>query len=241
MADDIDRLLDDSARTRTFAATVARGYLAPAFGAISKGEADLLLFGALAELGVIDINGPIFDIARKLNITPVKARRLLFQLQLRRGITDDDLRQGVVAALQKSRFMSDGTYIAFGIESPILREALIARLKDIKIFADASFSREMIRLPLDAFSDFIAHATTPQIQAEFRQKLVGDKVAPDRSFKALFCGVLKGMAGKVAGKAAEPLIDLGAEHLTALVSGLFGGGVAASVEMIHENAYFTEI
>ena len=76
----------------------------------------------------------------------------------RRGAEREDF-LGFSYALKKTRFSKDGTLLTFGIESPLLKEEVTARLKRKGIFADAAFSRELVKLPVEAF------VTSPSPQA----------------------------------------------------------------------------
>lgn len=129
-------------------------YATPAFGARSKSEIDLLVFTCLIEAKAIDPELPNYDIARALNITPARARSLIFNWQLRTVAKDSDLRPALVTALKKTHFNSDGTLLTFGVESPLLQEEITARLKSKGVFSDASFAKEIVRLPVDAFVEF---------------------------------------------------------------------------------------
>jgi hypothetical protein len=80
-----------AANAEVFVRTFLAGYLEPAFGARSKTEIDLLVFGCLIDAKVVDPDGPIYDIARGLNITPSRARSLVLNWQLRAAWTTADL------------------------------------------------------------------------------------------------------------------------------------------------------
>ncbi len=204
---DLKTALADPAKAQKFAATFAAGYLTPAFGARSKSEIDLLVFSSLIEAGALDPSTPIYDIARAFSLTPTRVRTLIFNWQLRSTASGFDLRSALVAALQKTRFAKDGTYLAFGIESPLLREEIVARLKAIGVFADATFAREIVRLPVDAFVEFLDHLVDPGVKKAFKAKLVKDKQLEDKSFTAIAKGVLGKLGEKVAGKAGEAVAD----------------------------------
>jgi hypothetical protein len=60
-----------------------------------------------------------------------------------------------VVALKKTRFSNDGKLLTFGVESPLLKEEITARLKRKGVFPDASFSKELVKLPVDAFVEFL--------------------------------------------------------------------------------------
>jgi hypothetical protein len=141
MAIDIGTALAKSVNAVKFSELFVNGYTAPAFGARSKSEIDLLVFTCLIEAKAIDPDSPIYDIARALNITPTRVRSLIFNWQLRTTARDSDLRPNLVATLKKTRFNSDGTLLTFGVESPLLKEEITARLMSKGVFSDASFCK----------------------------------------------------------------------------------------------------
>lgn len=231
MSNDIKLTLSKSAGAVTFASSFINGYLSPAFGVRSKSEIDLLVFACLIEAKAIDPNGATYDIARALNITPSRARGLLMNWQLRSIPASGDLRQALSNALQKTHFSKNGTLLAFGVESPLLKEEIVARLKRKGIFPDAAFAKELVKLPVDAFVEFLDDILDDTTKKDVRAVLVRDKQLPDKSFKALATGVLaklgekvageagKEIAGEVVGKVAKPATDKVAGFLSGLILG----------------------
>jgi hypothetical protein len=234
---DIKKALADPAKAAIFAERVATAYLDPAFGSRSKTEIDLLVFDALVRAGAVDPEGPLYDISRAFNITTMRARGLVLNWQLRSTDREADLRSALVRALQRTRFAKDGTLLTFGIESPLLREDISARLKAMGIFADDTFSREIIRLPVDAFVDFLGSVLDEETKEAFRKRLIAGKQLPDTSFKAVATGVIGKIGEKVMGKVAEDLAGVAVdavgkavvkpagERLAALFTGLLEGDV----------------
>lgn len=100
-----------------FASGFAEVYFAQTLGVLPKTEIDLLAFRLLVDAGLVEPNGPIFAIARALNITPAKARNLVFQYQLR-FLASDQSDAMVFKALAAARYSVDETRLSFGIESP---------------------------------------------------------------------------------------------------------------------------
>src|SRR5216684_3840683 len=205
MADDIKDHLSKPNNAIKFTSLFIQDYLSPAFGARSKSEIDLLVFSSLIEAGAIDPDGPIYDLGRALNITPTRARSLVMNWQLRSTPAQSDLRQAIVNALKKTRFSKDGTLLAFGVESPLLKEEVAARLKRKGIFPDASFARELVKLPVKAFVEFLDEILDDETKKAVRATLVKDKQLPDKSFKALATGVLAKLGEKVAGEAGKEI------------------------------------
>jgi len=203
MAADFKAALSKPANAVKFCGSFIEAYMAPAFGARSKSEIDLLVFSCLIEAGAIDPEAAIYDIARSLNITPGRVRGLLLNWQLRTTPAQGDLRLAMAVALKRTRFSNDGTLLTFGVENPLLKEEIIARLKKKGVFTDASFSKELLKLPVEAFVEFLDDIVDEDTKKQVRTALVKDKQLPDKSFKALAVGVLAKLGEKVAGEVGE--------------------------------------
>jgi hypothetical protein len=214
-----------------FARTFLEGYLAPAFGARSKSEIDLLVFSCLINAKLINPEGPIYEIARGLNITPARARGLLLNWQLRSSPAGD-MRQAIVAALQKTRFSADGSLMTFGVESPLLKEEMTSRLRATGVFPDASFSKELVRMRVEAFVEFLDSVLDEEIKKGVKAVLVKDKLLPDRSFKALATGVLKKLGEKVAGESGGAVAKGTVDKVSSFIGGLLNSDVKGATKSI---------
>jgi hypothetical protein len=227
MAIDIKAALSKPANAAKFTGAFIAAYMSPAFGARSKTEIDLLVFASLIEAGAIDPEAPEYDIARSLNITPARVRNLILNWQLRSTPTQSDLRGAIVKALKRTRFSNDGKLLTFGVESPLLKEEITARLKRKGVFPDASFSKELVKLPADAFVEFLDEIVDDETKKQVRATLVKDKQIPDTSFKTLATGVLVALGEKAAGEAGGALADKlakpAAEKAASFLMGLLSG------------------
>ncbi len=137
--------------------------------------------------------------------------------------------------------------LTFGIENPLLREEVEARLKQNGVFADASFSREIVRLPVDAFVEFLEELVDEKTKRELGKRLVQEHQLPDRSFRALVAGVLCKLGEKIAGKAGEALAGElfetagsevlgGATHrLGTFLSSLFRGDASSAASAVRRS------
>ena len=130
--DELIRPFKDKEIASHFAQNFIQTFASPAFGAISKTEVDNLVFRLLVEAGAINPKSQVYEIARDLNVTPAKARNLLFQWQLRAMNDDTTLKDDLISALQSVRFTKDGDYMSFGVESPLLREELLCTVKTFR-------------------------------------------------------------------------------------------------------------
>lgn len=160
----------DANTAAVFAKGFAKTYFSQAFGVLPKTEIDLLVFCMLIEAKLIDPDDPVFTIARALNITPAKARNLLFQYQLR-CLDDVAVDVMVLQVLSKAKFSVDDKRLSFGIESPLARATIDGRLKANGVFADISLSGDILKVPLTQFGDFITIMLTPEKAAALEKAL----------------------------------------------------------------------
>ena len=228
--EELTKPLENGDRAIQFSIGFVNGFAKPAFGAISKSEVDNLVFSLLIEAGALDPKSQAFEIARDLNVTPAKARNLLFQWQLRNLDGGSALKDDLAAALGTVRFAKDGNHLAFGIESPLLREELRSRLKHMGVYADTSFSAEIVRLPATHFVEFLDSFLDVKAKKAMHQALIDDGQIKDKSFKAAAFRLMKGVTRRVAGEAGDEL----AEIFGAAVRGLVSGD-ADSVKIAVEN------
>lgn len=147
-------LFDDDKRAAEFARSFLRSYLVPALGVLPKTEIDLRVFTLLVEAGAVNPNGSIFTLARSLNITPAKARSLIFQYQLR-YVTEADTDKEVLRTIAEARYWKDGSNLAFGVESPLVRAAISARMRERGVFADVSLSGDILKVSPDQFGEVV--------------------------------------------------------------------------------------
>ncbi len=211
--------LEKAEQAKRFSRNFVKSFASPAFGAISKSEVDNLVFELLIEAGALDPKSQAYEIARDLNVTPTKARNLLFQWQLRNLDDGSTFNNDLIAALATVRFGKDGNLLVFGIESPLLREELRSRLKRMGIYADASFSSEIVRLSVKHFVEFLDAFLDQETKKTIHEALIKDGQIKDKSFKAVAFRILKGVAKKAAGQAGDELTDLFGEAVRGLIAG----------------------
>ena len=173
----------------------------------------------MVEAKALDPKSQVYEIARDLNVTPAKARNLLFQWQLRSMGNGDKLKDDLVAALKSVRFVKDGDFLSFGVESPLLREELRSRLKRKGVYADASFASDIIKISVKHFVEFLDDFLGDAEKEEMHQALIKDNQLQDKSFKAVAIRILKGVAKKAAGEAGAELTDLFSETVCGIITG----------------------
>ena len=169
-AKELIEYFDDNVVAANFARSFLSSYLTPALGVLSKTEVDLLVFSRLVEARAIDPDGPSFTIVRTLNITPQRVKSLLFQYQLR-NVSEAETDAAILRALNKARYRKDGSDLAFGIESPLVRTALAAKMREQGVFADISLSGDILRVSPEQFGDVIAALLPSDLAKALAKKL----------------------------------------------------------------------
>jgi hypothetical protein len=205
--------LKDKLRTKEtgakFAVAFSEGYFAVAFGATPKSEVDQLVFDALVKVELINPDGPVYTIARVLKVTPAKARSLLFQHQLRND--EGDLDQRVLTTLAQAKFSVDDKRLSFGVESPLIRSVIEARLKAIGVFSDISLSGEILRVPVNQLGVFVRAFLSAERAQAMQKKLKG--VTDDKSLIDALNKFGKDVATDLGKEGAKELAKEGLGHL----------------------------
>lgn len=224
---EVRELVGKGAVAEAFAKGFAESYFAQALGVLPKTELDLLVFRLLIEGGVIDPNGSIFGMARALNVTPAKAKNLLFQYQLR-WMDELEAEKAILDSLSRARFTVDDKRLSFGIESPLARATIVGRLKALDVYADVSLSGDILKVPLDQFDLFITGLIGEERARELEAALKKDGHLKDGSLR----GYLNKYGSEVAKGGANAAGREGMRSLfTGLSDWLSGGGTEAFPDM----------
>lgn len=214
----VRRAFDDPVIAAAFGREFMTQYAATAFGVLPKAEIDLLVFSQLIKAKVIDPNGSIFRIARALNVSPAKAKALLFQYQLR-TMTDHDVDHAVMITLTTARYRKEGDNLAFGVESPLTYAAIRAKMQEGGVYADVSLSGDILRVSPDQFGKVIVSLITPAQTAALLKRLGKSKVVDEKGVKAAISKVSTTMAKKAVEKGGEKLVGETFKKLSEMIDG----------------------
>lgn len=193
-------------------------YCEPAFGTMSKRDFEILMFMQLQELGIISLQPEIYDIVTLLKITRTKARNLLYEANLRRSDLqnqDEQLRQ----LLLNPVFIKDGDKIGIEIGDPFLVDHLKARLKKLKHITDSSFSTELIKMSVDAYTDLFESLLPETSKDSINKALIDIGAKDDTSIKGLIKGWLMKLGGKIADNAGSKMAEQLSGYLGILIEG----------------------
>ena len=135
-------------------------YLERGFGVMNKTEFETLLYHVFKKNGLL--TGKCFDDSLKLQITESKARKLIYESQIRyekreKNDLDAYLRISLGIHLKNAHFVKNKTNdeIRFAIEDKYLRVALNAKLRECDYFADTSFNKDIVSLNKEMFEQVI--------------------------------------------------------------------------------------
>jgi hypothetical protein len=210
----------DAASCASALKSFLESYLNPAFGALPKAEVELLVLQMLEKLRLINGNLGAYELVSKLKITNTKARRLLYERDLRRT-TPEDLDKQLLIVLQKPIILKDGELLfVLQIENSLLRDHLREKVKLLGHVTDGSFSPGIVKLSLDAMAALIDEMYQGKDEKkETARKALIAAGAPDTTFKGVIRAVLKRVGSKIAAEAGEALMDEASGYLVPIVTG----------------------
>lgn len=139
---------------------IMKVYLERGFGVMNKTEFETLLYYVFKKNELL--TGKCFDDSLKLQITETKARKLIYESQIRYEKREKDdfeayLRKSLGKHLKNAHFVKNkaNNEIRFAIEDKYLRVALNAKLRECDYFADTSFNKDIVSLNKEAFEQMI--------------------------------------------------------------------------------------
>jgi hypothetical protein len=222
----------DAASCASALKSFLESYLNPAFGALPKAEVELLVLQMLEKLRLINGNLGAYELVSKLKITNTKARRLLYERDLRRT-TPEDLDKQLLIVLQKPSILKNGKWFILQIENALLTDHLREKVKLLGHVTDGSFSPGIVKLSLDAMAALIDEMYQGKDdKKETARKALIAAGAPDTTFKGVIRAVLEKIGSKFAAEAGEalmydiskylePILTEKASEIKTLVRGMF--------------------
>ena len=203
------------ANAKAVLAQLLERYLTPAFAALPKNEVELLVLDALEQVGAISADPQLYELVSKLKVTRPKARRLIYDRELRHS-SSADLDAKVKALLKRPLLQKQGELFVLEVENPLVSDHLRDKVQQLGYVSDGSFSPSLIKLGLEAITALIASLLSTAEQEQVRLALVAAG-APDGSFRGVLKATLKKVASKVAADSGEALMDKAAGYLAPIV------------------------
>ncbi|WP_035061093.1 hypothetical protein [Andreprevotia chitinilytica] len=231
---DIDFLLKHIPPEQTNAALAEflAHYLNPAFGTLPKGEVELLVLNLLERIGAIEPEPTVYQLVSALHITRSKARRLIYERELRRS-SAASLDARVKALLKRPLLQKEGELFVLEVENPLLADHLRAKLQVLGYVSDGSFSPSLIKLGLDAVTALVEDSLSEDEREAIRHALV-KAGAPDTSFSGVLKATLKKIAAKVADDTGEALMSKVSEYWTPIVDGAVDHVIEAAKSLFED-------
>ena len=203
------------AKAKAVLAQLLERYLTPAFAALPKNEVELLVLDALEQVGAISADPQLYELVSKLKVTRPKARRLIYDRELRHS-SSADLDAKVKALLKRPLLQKQGELFVLEVENPLVSDHLRDKVQQLGYVSDGSFSPSLIKLGLEAITALIADLLSADEQEQVRLALIAAG-APDGSFRGVLKATLKKVASKVAADSGEALMDKAAGYLAPIV------------------------
>ena len=203
------------AKAKAVLAQLLERYLTPAFAALPKNEVELLVLDALEQVGAISADPQLYELVSKLKVTRAKARRLIYDRELRHS-SSADLDAKVKALLKRPLLQKQGELFVLEVENPLVSDHLRDKVQQLGYVSDGSFSPSLIKLGLEAITALIADLLRADEQEQVRLALIAAG-APDGSFRGVLKATLKKVASKVAADSGEALMDKAAGYLAPIV------------------------
>ena len=157
-------------------------YLDKGFGVMNKTEIETLLYHVLKKHNLL--TGKCFNDSLFLQIPEAKARKLIYEAQVKYANMDQDaltayLRKSVGECLTRAFLSKTGKEIKFAIEDKYLRVALNAKLRENNYFADSSFNKDIISLDEEAFREMVLLLVPNVEKDEVLEKLTAIELADE--------------------------------------------------------------
>lgn len=162
----IDKL--DGASAKNILNEIMGVYFDKGFGVMNKTEIETLIYFALKKHGLL--TGKCFDDGQTLQITEARARKLIYESQVKyekrdKNALDAYLRKYIGDCLVHAVLVKNNKEISFAIEDKYIRIALNAKLRENHYFADTSFNKDIISLNEATFQRMVA-ILVPNYQRE---------------------------------------------------------------------------
>ncbi|MDX2336502.1 hypothetical protein [Brevundimonas vesicularis] len=216
--EDVRAAFKDDKLAAAFGRHFMGAYAASAFGVMPKREIDLAIFSFLIQNDVVDADGSMYRLARALNMTPARARSLLFEYQLR-NVSEADTDHAVMMALTTSKYWKDGTNVSFGIQSPLVKAAITGKMQDRGVFADVSLSGDILKIDPGNFAE-VLNSLLPISRAEQLAKhLKRKRVLSQSELRMALSAVLTTSANELVSKGTSATFDGALKGIKALMTG----------------------
>jgi len=152
----------------------------------------------------------------KLKVTRAKARKLIYERELRR-LSQEDLDARVKELLTEPLVDRRGDQFILEVDNPLLSDHLRDTIQKLGHITDGSFSPSLVKLSIDAFAALVEDNLSED--PEKVRKILINAGAPDTSIKGVLIAVCSKLAGRLASEVGEEVVDQAASFLGTLLQG----------------------
>ena len=133
-----------------FAEDFKKYYLDRGFGSMNKNDFEVLFFYLLQTYGNLQEKS-VFGLAKELQISESKVKRLSYEADLKYRKEDDTkLRERFLSLLDKANLQKDNATIRFVVEDKYLRSSIYNDMKLDGDYLDYSFNSEIVSIHKNA-------------------------------------------------------------------------------------------
>lgn len=235
--EEVRSAFEDEKLAAAFGKRFIDAYAATAFGVLPKREIDLQVFSFLVENDVVDADGSMYRLARALNLTPSRAKTLLFEHQLR-NVTEQDTDHAVMIALTTAKYWKERDTLAFGITSPLVKAAITGKMQDRGVFAETSLSGDILYLNPERFGEVVDDLLSAAQAKRLIELLKHKKVLSESQVRAVLKAVTTAGAKEVGSKVSKFGFDVTLKGLKAIANGekadlsVFGELLGAAIDAL---------
>lgn len=208
-------------KAKEILAKILEQYRRPSFGSMSKRDIDIMMFMAMQDLGLIDMNPQGYNVVQTLHVTSAKARNLIYASALSRE-QDFDADNELKKALSHPRFLPGADkMIGIDIDNPLLIDHLKYKLRELGHITDGSFNQDMVKMTPDALAALYEDYMPEKARADLMDKLVEVGIVKDHNapFKNAFKDFLTTLRDKIYERGADGIIDKVLEVMPKILMG----------------------
>jgi len=124
------------------------------FGSLNKNDWEVLIFSLLKRFGSLHDKKSNHHVSLELQIPETKVKRLAYEANLKYHFKEiNDITESFKGVLKEVYVIKDKgkDIVKFAVEDQFLKNAIAAKLKELRYYADYSFNSEIVSIRIDAF------------------------------------------------------------------------------------------
>lgn len=153
-------------------------YLSRGFGTLGKREVDVLLMHLLCEYSTLNTCSN-YDLSTTLQIPEGRVPGLRYEARLKYTKNKTVyIKEKLLTVLVNLQFKAEKDVLQIAIDDKLVYSDIQARLKNMGLFGDTSYNREVLKIPIDGFCTILNDLLDP---AERKSFMTAAKKAVDKA------------------------------------------------------------